>query len=95
MTVNTQGRAFWYGPKGEQRIFEPGEEVPSGWRDHPFDAKAAVESNDDDERNAPEVIASINDETDLDALEAAEKDREKPRKGVLDAIEKARKARAE
>jgi hypothetical protein len=34
--INTQGRAHWFGPKGEQRIFEAGEEVPSGWKDHPF-----------------------------------------------------------
>lgn len=37
--INDQGRAHWYGPKGEQRIFEPGEEVPDGWRDHPFEPK--------------------------------------------------------
>jgi len=43
--------------------------------------------------NAAEVIAAIDDDTDLDALEAAEKDREVPRKGVLTAIGKARKAR--
>lgn len=40
MTINTQGRAQWYAPDGEQRIFEDGEEVPKGWRDHPFDKPA-------------------------------------------------------
>jgi hypothetical protein len=43
--------------------------------------------------NAVEVIAAIGPDTDLDALEAAEKDREVPRKGVLAAIGKAREVR--
>ena len=54
------------------------------------------EPNDDDALvagNAVDVIAAIDDETDLDALEAAEKDREAPRKGVLAAIKKARRDR--
>lgn len=34
--INNQGRAFWYGPDGESRIFEAEEQVPKGWKDHPF-----------------------------------------------------------
>lgn len=40
-----------------------------------------------------DITSSINADTDLDALEAAEKDRETPRKGVLDAIKAERTAR--
>lgn len=39
MPINNQGRSFWYGPDGESQIFEDGEDVPKGWKDHPF-AKA-------------------------------------------------------
>lgn len=44
--------------------------------------------------NAPEVIASIDGNTDLDALEAAEKARDRPRKSVLAAIKDERESRA-
>lgn len=30
-------RAFFYGPNGEQEIFTSMEDVPEGWRDHPFE----------------------------------------------------------
>jgi hypothetical protein len=44
--------------------------------------------------NVAEIAGSIDADTDLDALEAAEKDREVPRSGVLNAIAKERAARA-
>jgi hypothetical protein len=52
-------------------------------------------NNDDDalvEGTVADVTSGINADTDLDQLEAAEKDREKPRAGVLNAI-KAERAR--
>lgn len=45
------------------------------------------------EGTVADVVATIGPDTDLDALEAAEKDREVPRKGVLSAIDKERASR--
>jgi hypothetical protein len=62
------------------------------------EADALLDDNDDDDLvagNSAAVIDSIGPDTDLDRLEAAEKDREVPRKGVLAAIEKVRKERTE
>lgn len=59
--------------------------------------KHAPKGNADDALvagNVAEIAGSIDDKTDLDALEAAEKDREVPRSGVLNAIAKERAARA-
>lgn len=106
MMRNDQGRSFYYGPNGEQRIFEQGEEVPSGWRDHPFEQKAKGTFDHDgngqpggskpsDEPTAPEIIDSIDGRTNLDKLEEAENAREKPRVTVLRAIEDERARRAE
>lgn len=54
--------------------------------------------NDDDELvagNLTEIVPTLGEKTDeeLDALEAAENDREKPRSGLLTAIAKERDAR--
>jgi hypothetical protein len=60
------------------------------------EADALLDDNDDDDLvdgTVADVIDSIGPDTDLDKLEAAEKDREVPRKGVLAAIEKARRER--
>jgi hypothetical protein len=51
-------------------------------------------SNDAVEGTVADVVATIDTSTDLDALEAAEKDREKPRQGVLKAIEAERARRS-
>lgn len=64
--------------------------------DKKAEAASLLDDNDDDDLvagNSRAVIDSIDENTDLDALEAAEKDREVPRKGVLAAIDKARKDR--
>lgn len=45
--------------------------------------------------NVDEIVAGIDANTDLDAIEAAENERERPRVGVLNAIEKERAARKE
>ena len=53
-------------------------------------------NNDDDalvDGTVADVTSGINADTDLDALEAAEKDREKPRAGVLNAIKAERTSR--
>lgn len=29
------GPAWFYGPNGQSQVFEPGDDVPAGWQDHP------------------------------------------------------------
>lgn len=53
-----------------------------------FDPEEAITGNVDDVRGQIDTLAAA----DLDRLEAAENDREKPRKGVLDAIAARRQA---
>ena len=68
MAINTQGRAHFFGPNGEQRIFEDGEEVPKGWRDHPFEkAKHPFDGDGDGE---PGGGASGGDKDELRDLRA-------------------------
>lgn len=38
---NSSWPAWYYGPKGEADIFQSKTEVPSGWKDHPFNPDEA------------------------------------------------------
>lgn len=62
-------------------------------------APAATTANDDDDLvagNVSDIVATLGEKTDeeLDALRSAELDREKPRKGVTDAIKAERAKRS-
>lgn len=74
-------------------------ETLAGRSSQQAEAEALLDDGEDEEEvgladgTIPEVVARIDKDTDLDALEEAENDRDKPHAGVLNAIQAERERR--
>lgn len=90
--------AWFYGPDGEARIFEEGEDPPAGWKDHQPKAEdegtppAEPSLLDGNAETVIEALPSLSDD-ELAGLKADET-AGKSRKGVLAAIDEEIERRA-